>query len=326
MSIASEISRLTTLRNGIRTKLISLEMMSDESADLSDCKDALDNIIIRSAGNITIGDVIIIPNGYYLDDVYSTLPTGYKYYYTGASAPTSSVGDDGDLYLQTVSSNWLIDNAEFVSTIYEASYTMDQTGYNTWTPSSTATAIIASSDVSQTFSADMANYEYLLRWRVDFTGVYTGSNAKGKLLRQCCEALQCLYRRPTTPSNVQSIIRDTNVCATQDSHSLVDYYSSASARAIAANISYGIYIAATAATFSNDTSTSPTVTFKTPVVNARCSSTYFSTTMAGNLTKASSTVVMIGELYRMPIKSSPRSYLISSLVDMYNNSLTVSSS
>lgn len=44
MSIATQISRLTTLRDNIRTKLISLGLLSDTSADLEDCYDAIDSI------------------------------------------------------------------------------------------------------------------------------------------------------------------------------------------------------------------------------------------------------------------------------------------
>lgn len=44
MSVASEISRLTTLRNRIRTKLISLGALSDVNADLEDCTDAIENM------------------------------------------------------------------------------------------------------------------------------------------------------------------------------------------------------------------------------------------------------------------------------------------
>lgn len=47
MSIASEISRLTGLRNSIRTKLISLGLIASrnrDNADLEDCKDAIESI------------------------------------------------------------------------------------------------------------------------------------------------------------------------------------------------------------------------------------------------------------------------------------------
>ena len=53
MSIATQISRLTTLRNNIRTKLINLGIISDSSADLEDCYDAINSITAKSAATIT---------------------------------------------------------------------------------------------------------------------------------------------------------------------------------------------------------------------------------------------------------------------------------
>lgn len=325
MSIATEITRLTTLRNDIRSKLITLGIISDSSADLQDCYEGIYQVPGRThADTDTVNGITTIPSGYYDEALEIDSHAGTKYYLTGTDAPTSSIGNDGDLYLQTVSSDWLTDNAEFISTIYTASYTLAGTGFNTWTPSTTASAIIASADVSTTYTANMADYEYLLRWRVDFRGVYTGSNAKGKLLAQCSETYQNLYRRPSTVTDLQNSNNDKNICDTMNTTTLAHYYSSSSAQAVGYNISYGIYIAATAATFSDNT-TSPVVTFKTPVVNARCNSTYFATGMASNLTKDSSTIVVIGELYRTP-KKAVRGFEMSSLVDMYNNPLTISSS
>lgn len=53
MSIATEISRLTTLRNNIRTKLIALGIISDNSADLEDCYTAINEITAKSAATYT---------------------------------------------------------------------------------------------------------------------------------------------------------------------------------------------------------------------------------------------------------------------------------
>ena len=55
MSIATEISRLTTLRNNIRTKLINLGIISNSSATLSDCYTGLNGVTKQTAsGNTTL--------------------------------------------------------------------------------------------------------------------------------------------------------------------------------------------------------------------------------------------------------------------------------
>ena len=53
MSIATQLSRLTTLRNNIRTKLINLGVISDSSADLEDCYNAINGITAKAAATIT---------------------------------------------------------------------------------------------------------------------------------------------------------------------------------------------------------------------------------------------------------------------------------
>lgn len=49
MSITSEISRLTTLRNTLRTKAIALGLISDSSADFDDCVTAINGITAKAA-------------------------------------------------------------------------------------------------------------------------------------------------------------------------------------------------------------------------------------------------------------------------------------
>ena len=54
MSVTSEISRLTALRNNFRTKLIALGVISDQSADLDDCYTGLDGITKRGAATFGV--------------------------------------------------------------------------------------------------------------------------------------------------------------------------------------------------------------------------------------------------------------------------------
>lgn len=44
MSIATEITRITNLRNTIRTKLVNLGIITNSSASLSDCSTAIDGL------------------------------------------------------------------------------------------------------------------------------------------------------------------------------------------------------------------------------------------------------------------------------------------
>lgn len=101
MSISTEITRLTTLRNNIRSKLITLGIISDSSADLQDCYEGIYQIPGRTyADTDTVNGVTTIPSGYYDEPLEISSFAGTKYYLTGTDAPTSNIGNDGDLYLQ----------------------------------------------------------------------------------------------------------------------------------------------------------------------------------------------------------------------------------
>lgn len=66
MSIATEISRLTTLRNSIRAKLIALGIISDSSADLEDCYNGINGITAKSGTDVSLSSMnAIVPAGYY---------------------------------------------------------------------------------------------------------------------------------------------------------------------------------------------------------------------------------------------------------------------
>lgn len=102
MSIATQISRLTELRNDIRTKLISLTLLSSQTATLSDCKNAIDDIILRTSSDIkTTAGITTVPIGYYNQSTSFEPPSTVQYYYTGSSVPNNSLGSNGDLYFKT---------------------------------------------------------------------------------------------------------------------------------------------------------------------------------------------------------------------------------
>lgn len=72
MSISSEITRISTLRNTIRAKLISLGITSDESANLEDCSDCI-NGISRQNSLVKIGGTVSGMAGYYPNTVSQTV-------------------------------------------------------------------------------------------------------------------------------------------------------------------------------------------------------------------------------------------------------------
>lgn len=66
MSIATQISRIQTARNTIRTKLVALGMVQS-TATIDDCATAIDSIEDRGAVSVQVkeGDTYTIPKGYH---------------------------------------------------------------------------------------------------------------------------------------------------------------------------------------------------------------------------------------------------------------------
>ena len=98
------------------------------------------------------------------------------------------------------------------------------------------------------------------------------------------------------------------------------YWNTNGAKTYTYSISYGIYPAATAATFSSATADSPTVTVKRPSWSARCSNTYFATARAPELDTDNSTIKIYGEAFETERGAALRT-MYGGLVDLYNNPL-----
>lgn len=219
--------------------------------------------------------------------------------------------------------DWHGEDAEFMSEIYAPhEFALEDTSFNGWTPSTTAKAIKATLTAG-TFSADLSQYEYMLKWLCEADLVYTeGTATKARTERMANVICQLLIRRPNSLANIAADNFAGNACVTARSSALMEYYNASSAHTYTWGASYGIYPSATAATFSSSTSLTPTVTVKTPAWNARCSTTYFSTTVAKTVDQANSKFRMKCDLYRFKV-GSPERAITNELVDLFNNPLTV---
>ena len=197
---------------------------------------------------------------------------------------------------------------------------LKDTSFPTWTPSSTAGTIKSASNAG-TFVADMVNHEYMLHWRCRFDAAYnTGATLKAQCGHEMAEIWQGIFRRPNSLENIGDSNFNGAVCVTLYTTPLNVYYNTSGNLAYTYSISYGIYPAAAAATFSNATADNPTVTVKRPSFSARCSSTYFATGRAPELDTDKSTIKIYGELYETEPGAALRT-MYGGLIDMYNNSL-----
>ena len=247
------------------------------------------------------------------DAVASDVKIGKKIYLADGTPVTGTAS----LY------NWIGEDAEYVSEVYSPhEFALVDTSFNGWTPS-TSTKAIKATLTAGTFSADFSQYEYMLKWLCEADLVYAdGTATKARTERMAMVICQLLIRRPNSLANIAAENYAGNACVTARASAIMEYYNSSSSHTYTWSASYGVYPAATAATFSSATSLTPTVTVKTPVWNARCSTTYFSTTVAQTVDQDNSKFRMKCDLYRIKV-GSPERAILNELVDLFNNPLTV---
>lgn len=120
-------------------------------------------------------------------------------------------------------------------------------------------------------------------------------------MRETCLYSQAIILRPASVANIAA--SNYNYVATaQQTQPLYycHYYSSTTAQSLAYTSYSPCYISGiTAPTFNSTSTSTPTVTLKTPVLAARCSATYFATAEKANVDAANSTVKLVGYLYRV---------------------------
>ena len=221
--------------------------------------------------------------------------------------------------------NWMGENPEYIKQVYSLATTLDKTNYNGWTPSTSATTIIASQTLSTTETLDLEHYDYVLYWVSDCNVAYddTWTPIKATCLRELVLYTQAIFQRPSTTATIES--ETFNYTAAQQAVYYIawcKYYSSASAISMAYTTYSPCYISAvTAPTFSSTSSLTPTMTIKTPTLSTRCSTTYFSTAQAAKVDQENTTIKMNGYLYRVKKGTSAPVGLWEILTDVYNNPL-----
>lgn len=275
--------------------------------------------------NLRINNVI------YQDVPYINIPTeqgGVATFYEG--------GGGGVIVPKTISTNGVYnatdDDADGYSpvtvnvdleTVQEFSpitIELSRTDFATWTPSTSAKAILPTMTLGTFTASSMTDHDYIIRQRlfVDIKYKSGTSTAKGMCQLMAGENWYIVTRRASTVAMLNSQTMNTNVAAAVANIWVLKYYNTSWTMIYSS--SYGIYPANTAPTFSSSTAASPTVTVKTPVINAKCQATYFSTGMAGNVDQDASTITIKAIAYRADVGYMQQK-IYHSIADMWNNGL-----
>lgn len=214
---------------------------------------------------------------------------------------------------------WMGTGAEFVAQIYSHDYTLDETLYNGWTPSTSAKAIIAKAAGTK-FTADMANHEYLIRWRFDVdVALKDGATTKAQIEKVSGSLWQSIHRRPYGFQNFEDENYNYNYCTSAITASTYFvYYNTSGAKTWTTGISYGFYAAVQAATLSSTSANSITVTPQTPVINARCNNSYFATARASEVDQANTTIKIRGDVFKTDLAQSWVRHSYGDAIEVYN--------
>lgn len=277
----------------------------------------------------------VIYGGNTLIDISDTTATASdvasgKYFYAADGTKTLGTSSGGSVSIidapdshggtvRTITSNvglsyaWYATNAELVDSARHV-VKLSDTGYATWTPSTTQTSIWSS---PKTIATDFTQYTYVYVQKFCFDPVYQdGTTLLAAPTRGVMVYRHEYYVTPsTTLSDWDNNIKGTKTVGTTNQGRLF-YVSTAGVPMVNSSLSNGIY------TTSASTSFSSSNVIITQAIYARCNANYFSTDMAEALDQDKSTFTLVQEWYRVPLQCvTMYQAIIDELMGMYHNGL-----
>lgn len=196
---------------------------------------------------------------------------------------------------------------------------LSNTAFTTWTPSTTALVIDSGGTTAGTAVLDLDNYNYCIVWTsVEVFAYNSSATNKTKVIKQSHCIQQSIYKSPSNLANLTAKNYNSNKCTNLTSAGVIDYYDSSGTHTMTYTLNTGIYPTSTAATFSNSTSDTPTMTIKTPSFRIVCSTSYLSTANAGNIDASNTYFKYWGELWRVD-KDSAMLGMYKNIVNAYND-------
>ena len=218
--------------------------------------------------------------------------------------------------------NWMGVDVECIDDeLYDATVQLSSTTYSTWTASTTAKSLKSTTSLS-TFSADMANYAYLLRWvTVAHVALKETATLTAIPLLQINMFDQQIMRRPNSLVNIEANNYNGNVYVNTASLAWMRYYNSSGSLTYTWASSYGFYGSVPTPTFASSTAATTNVTPKTPILYTRCSTSYFDTARYDDIDISNTYWTIHGELYRMDLEKNCMRQRYKDLIEIVNDEL-----
>jgi hypothetical protein len=213
------------------------------------------------------------------------------------------------------------ESTELVKSYPKETTLLSATGFNGWTPSTTAKVIVATSNLEQ-IDVDMAAYEYCIVWRFLCQPVYSSSATNvSRTVKNAQVLYQFLLRRPSNLANLAAGTNNGNASVTPMNYAALEYYNASGTHALAWAASYGIYATAPSPSFASSTATTTKVTIRRPPFNARCNGTYLSTANAAEIDQANTKLELECKVYRMKVETCDVKNAYQSAIDLYRNGM-----
>lgn len=243
-----------------------------------------------------------------------------KQYNNVPSVTFNKVGGGTATYTEgaSVTTSYLGTNPVKIADYSEVTTYLSSTQFSTWTPSTTAFNLVTGDSVG-TAALDLTNYDYCIVWTTQIVFAYNNSATNvSRIVKQNQSLQQCIYKSPSNLTFLASKNYNGNKCTTLFTSGLVDYYNKSGSHTLAYTTSVGIYPYAVAATFSNSTSNTPTLTVKSPTIRIVCNDTYLNTANAGNIDASNTYFKYWGELWRVD-KDSAMLGMYKNIINAYND-------
>lgn len=218
--------------------------------------------------------------------------------------------------------NWMGSGVECInSNLYDTTVELSSTTYSTWTASTTAKSLKATTSLSTFQATDMEDNAYLIRWVVVADVAHKEDATLVALpVKQINIFDQQIIRRPSSLVNIQAENFNNNVYVNTAAIAWMQYYNASGVLTYTWSSSYGFYGGVPTPTFSSTTAASPNVTPKTPILYARCNTSYFATDRYDDIDIENTSWHIHGSLYKMDASCCMRQRY-EDLIDYINESL-----
>ena len=237
------------------------------------------------------------------DNSSLTFPSGFVSAIQGISTGTESTFDGFGL------------NPEYVSTILDDSILLKDTDYATWTPSTTASIILPLSNLS-TSTLATTEYDYTVFTDVTINYVYkSGTTVVNGPLEYYYTCITSPIRRASTRTEFNNDTRAQSSYDYAEWRVLLYAYPGGSTY-----ISYsnnGIYASGATPLVSNGSTSTPSYTWRSPVIRAVCNSTTMTEAMAAAIDQNQTAIKRKMTLYRYTKDSTRNNNIYQRLNNLY---------